>query len=184
MPPLCAAAATPLRHTGAPAERHPSPASAPGASSDFSSPTPTPATTPPRTPRRLHRPDLAAGPLRRAIRPLQALGEPHPGPPRLYALVLGAVAPWSHRTAYSGEFPAPRAASPSRAMPPIPHHLPRYPSGLRVPRTSSRAKPPPKMSQERRLGLLRARAAAEQRRSGDSAPPVSPNRLRAVRSEA
>ena len=91
-------------------------------------------------------PELAAGPLRRAIRPLQALGEPHPGPPLLYALVLVAVAPWSHRTAYSGEFPAPRAASPSRAMPPALQRLPRHPSALPMPERCSPAKPRPKPS--------------------------------------
>ena len=43
-------------------------------------------------------------------RPPRALGEPHPGLPYLYALILVAVAPWSHRTACSGEVSPSRAA--------------------------------------------------------------------------
>jgi hypothetical protein len=40
----------------------------------------------------------------------RTLGEPHPGPPYLYTLNLVAVAPWSHRTACSGEVSPSRAA--------------------------------------------------------------------------
>jgi len=119
-------------------------------------------------------PELAAGPLRRAIRPLQALGEPHPGPPLLYALVLVAVAPGAI------EPPTPassRRPEPPRRRGPCPQPcsaslgtLVHYPCRSGAPRPNhgrSRAL-------ERRLGFLRSRAAAEQRHSGDPAPPPEP----------
>ena len=69
---------------------------------------------PPQRPVREHRtsspPEFAVEPLRRTRPSIQALGEPHPGPPFLYALNLVAVAPWSHRTACSGEVSPSRAA--------------------------------------------------------------------------